>query len=272
VGRAEPLTPANTDDALAYLARRPYDNVYVQWLLQSGGLARGGYALVWRDDAAAVAGFCFFGPQIVPCADDAAALEAFAAHAAGASARMIVGPRPAVEGFWSHARAALPAPSAIRTSQPVYALERPALRYSRTDAGVGLATAAELDEIVPHSARMIAGEIGGDPTGSSAAFRGRTARIIEARWWWRYRIDGELAFMCNVGSATPHTAQLQGVWTPPPMRGQGHATRALGAICDYLLDEHPTLCLYVNDFNTAAVALYERVGFERAGEFSTIIL
>jgi predicted GNAT family acetyltransferase len=118
---------------------------------------------------------------------------------------------------------------------------------------------------------MIAGENGGDPRRTNADFRGRTARIISARWWWRYRIAGQLAFMCNVGSATSQTAQLQGVWTPPGMRGAGHATRGLGAICDHLLDEHPTLCLYVNDFNAPAIALYERIGFRRAGEFATIL-
>jgi hypothetical protein len=272
VGYVEPLTPENAPLALAYLGRRPYDNVYVHWMLETGQLARSGRALLWRNDAAAIAGFCYFGAQIVPCADDEAAFDAFAADAGvGTEARMIVGPRRAVERFWSRVQTTFPVPSAIRASQPLYALERRTLRYSRDDADVGLATSAELDDIVPHSARMIAGEVGGDPTASSA-FRSRTARIIEARWWWRYRVGGKLAFMCNVGSATPYTAQLQGVWTPPEMRGRGHAARALGAICDRLLDEHRTLCLYVNSFNAPAVALYERVGFEHAGEFSTILL
>jgi predicted GNAT family acetyltransferase len=100
----------------------------------------------------------------------------------------------------------------------------------------------------------------------------RTARIIDRGWWWRARVDGRLAFMCNVGSASPYTAQIQGVWTPPAMRGKGFATLALTAICAALLDEHHTLCLYVNDFNASAIALYERVGFERVGEFQTILL
>jgi predicted GNAT family acetyltransferase len=56
------------------------------------------------------------------------------------------------------------------------------------------------------------------------------------------------------------------------MRGRGYATRGLAAICDHLLDEHPSLSLYVNDFNAPAIALYERVGFERVGTFASIIL
>ncbi len=271
-GRLEPLTAANAAEALAYLAERPYDNVYVAWLLATGQIGRVGEASVWRSDDGSVSGFCYCGAQIVPNASETAALAAFAERTKRSSgSRMIVGPRPAVEVFWSFASANMRKPSAIRASQPVYAIERSALRGSRADADVKLATRDDLAEIVPNSARMIAGEIGGDPNRSGAEFRLRTARIIDAGWWWRYRVDGKLAFMCNVGSSTPQTAQLQGVWSPPEMRGKGFASRALAAICDHLLDEYPTLCLYVNDFNLSAIALYERVGFSRAGEFSTIL-
>jgi RimJ/RimL family protein N-acetyltransferase len=258
-------------EALAYLALRPFDNVYVSWLIASKQASRGD-VVVWRDDAGAIGGLCYFGLQIVPCGDRTEALELFGDRAKRLrSTRMIVGPRGAVEIIWTRARGALRVPSGIRRSQPVYALERADLTSTRAEADVERATIDELDELVLNSATMIAGENGGDPRRTNADFRGRTTRIIEAGWWWRYRIAGRLAFMCNVGSATPQTAQLQGVWTPPDMRGGGHATRGLGAICDRLLDEHPTLCLYVNDFNTPALALYERLGFKRVGEFATIL-
>jgi len=270
LSQIEQLSSAHTAETLAYLGRRPYDNVYVQWLIATGQASHGSIAL-WRAGAA-IAGVCYYGLQIVPSADDEAAFATFAERAKRArTARMIVGPRTAVEGFWSTARAFMSRPSAIRTSQPVYALDRSTLRFSRNDAEVARVTAAEVDEIVPHSAEMIVGEVGVDPRRSNPDFRGRTARIVAAGWWWRYRVDGQLAFMCNIGSATPHTAQLQGVWAPPPMRHSGFATRALGAICDHLLDEFPTLCLYVNGYNTSAIALYERVGFVRAGEFQTLL-
>jgi predicted GNAT family acetyltransferase len=246
--------------------------VYVYWLLASGQIGNGAEAAIWRDARGALAGFCYFGSQVVVSADELDTYERFAEsvrHVRGI--RQIVGPRLGVERFWNCARAYLRTPSAIRTSQPVYALTRDALHYSRADAEVAPATLAELDEIAVHSAQMIAGELGGAARSSSSELRMRTARIIANGWWWRYRVEGRLAFMCNVGSETPQTAQLQGVWTPPALRGKGYATRALGAICDLLLDVHPTLCLYVNDFNRAAIALYERVGFTRVSEFQTIL-
>lgn len=275
VSRLEALTPGRAGEALAYLERRPYDNVYVAWLIRSGQAGRGDDIALWRDNAGAVSGLCYFGMQIVPSVEDEQrprALDAFAERSRRARfARMIVGPRGAVDGLWTRTRRWMRTPRAIRRSQPVYALRRGDLRYSRADADVARATRDELAELVPNSASMIAGEIGGDPTRSNADFAARTARIVDAGWWWRYRVEGRLAFMCHVGAATTRTAQLQGVWTPPAMRGQGYASRALGAICDHLLDAHPSLCLYVNDYNAPAIALYERVGFRTVGEFATLL-
>jgi predicted GNAT family acetyltransferase len=67
------------------------------------------------------------------------------------------------------------------------------------------------------------------------------------------------------------TAQLQGVWTPPQARGHGYATRALAAIARRVLETTPTVSLCVNDFNTEAVALYDRTGFTRVGELATYL-
>jgi predicted GNAT family acetyltransferase len=277
VGALESLSAQNVDETLGYLARRPFDNVYVHWLIATKQIDRTGDVVIWRDDAGSVGGVCYLGMQIVPCADSDEAIDAFARRAATArAARMIVGPRPVIERFFALAARALPAPVATRTSQPVYAIERSGVRAAReavpADVETGRATLDELDEIVPNSAAMIAGEVGGDARRTGAEFRGRTARIIDHGWWWRSRVGGRLAFMCNVGSASPFTAQLQGVWTPEDMRGRGYATGALREIVSRLLDEHHTLCLYVNDFNAPAIALYERVGFEVVGEFQTILL
>jgi len=275
MGRLEALAPDRAGEALAYLERRPYDNVYVGWLIRSGQAGRSDDIALWRDDAGEIGGLCYFGAQIVPSVEGTErerALDAFAERTRRARcARMIVGPRDAVDGLWKRTRRWMRPPRAVRQSQPVYGLLRGELRYSRADADVARATRAELGELVPHSAHMIAGEIGGDPARSNPDFTARTARIVDAGWWWRYRVAGRLAFMCHVGAATARTAQLQGVWTPPAMRGYGYASRALGAICDHLLDAHPSLCLYVNDYNAPAIALYERVGFRRAGEFATLL-
>ncbi len=270
--RSSPQTAAET---LAYLAQRPYDNVYTYWLLDTQQFGRGRAELMlWRNRSGAIRGTCTYGAQIIAGGDEPEALEAFAqcarVHCAGV--RMLAGRRCDVEAIWNRAGPYFPRPRAIRRSQPVYAIERGTLRYTRDDANVEPATLDELDELTVNSAAMIAGEMDGDAAYAGFDFRARTARIIRAHRWWRYRHEGRLAFMCNVGAIMPAVAQLHGVWSPPDMRGQGHATRALGAICDHLLERVPHVSLYVNAFNRPALALYERVGFERVGEFQTILL
>jgi predicted GNAT family acetyltransferase len=84
-------------------------------------------------------------------------------------------------------------------------------------------------------------------------------------------VNNELRFQCNVGARTPVTTQIQGVWTPQALRGRGYATRALAATARKLLETNPTVSLYVNDFNTGAIALYDRIGFTRVGELATYL-
>jgi predicted GNAT family acetyltransferase len=77
----------------------------------------------------------------------------------------------------------------------------------------------------------------------------------------------------DIGCAGPTTAQIQGVYTPPAMRGQGLATAGMAGCCELAFERCPVLSLYVNDFNHAAVALYERLGFTRMDyDFQTVLL
>jgi RimJ/RimL family protein N-acetyltransferase len=268
------LTGAHVRAAVAFLSRAPYDNVYLQWLIESGQAAPNSTMLVARNDGGDVCGIAYEGAQIVIAANDDATIDCFAGALGKSGApRMIVAPRPIVERFWTLTERKFPKPSAIRESQPVFALVRADLERQPPEPGVARATRPEADEIVREAARMASRELlGSDFERIDPAFRAHTEARIEAGRVWRYRLaDGRLVFQCDIGSFTAQTAQLQGVWTPLAARSRGHATRGLAAICDRLLDEHPSLCLFVNDFNHAAIALYERVGFKRSGEFASIL-
>ena len=118
---------------------------------------------------------------------------------------------------------------------------------------------------------MIAQELDYDPRRNSPGFEAGVREMIERKLWWVGVWENRLCFFCNIGPWSARTAQLQGIWTPPQLRGKGLATAALGEICYRLLEVFPTLSLYVNDFNERAIALYRRTGFESAGEFTTIL-
>jgi predicted GNAT family acetyltransferase len=97
--------------------------------------------------------------------------------------------------------------------------------------------------------------------------------LISRGWTYVYDVGGHLQFKMDVGCASHRTAQIQGVYVPPELRGRGVGTTAMAACCDLAFGRHPNLSLYVNDFNSPAVALYERIGFRREPyDFQTIML
>ncbi len=118
---------------------------------------------------------------------------------------------------------------------------------------------------------MVRQELDYDPRRGSPDFAPAIRRMIERKLWWVGVVDDQICFFCNVGPWCDRTVQLQGIWTPPALRGRGLATASLAAICDRLLEVSPTISLYVNDFNERAIALYRRVGFEHVGDFQTIL-
>jgi hypothetical protein len=254
------------------VAARPFDNAFLQWVLGGG---HGPYApdemVLDRKRDGSVRGVIYFGAQLVVAGDDPAALDAFAIEARKyPGSRMFVGPKRAVDGIWNRVKSWHRAPVLVRERQPIYALW-PQTIESVDDVEVRLARLDETDLVAEHSARMIVGELGYDPRAQRATFLAGVRWAIEQRTWWVWIVEGELRFQCNIGAATPVTAQIQGVWTPEAARGRGYATLALASISRRLLERYPTVSLYVNDFNSGAIALYDRVGYARVGELATYL-
>ena len=68
-------------------------------------------------------------------------------------------------------------------------------------------------------------------------------------------------------------AQIQGVWVNPRHRGKGLAAPGMAAVVEHTRARFaPIVSLYVNSYNTAALATYSRVGFRQVGTFATILL
>lgn len=258
--------------ALAFLARAPYDNVFLSWLIASDrsvGTRSALYVYVGRN--AAIRGAAFFGRQIVIAADGDDVVQAFADMApAYRFERMIVGPREIVERYWTHVRAWHTPPRAVRDSQPLLMLDRKPLIGSG-HVIVRRARPSEWESVAHNSAKMIEHELDYDPRNFTAEFNANVRMMIDRGLWWVGEHEGRLCFFCNAGPRSAQTLQLQGIWVPPKLRGRGLATAALAGICEELLGDVPTLSLYVNGFNEPALRLYDRVGFRRCGEFQTLL-
>jgi len=247
--------------------------VFLQWVLEGGhGPTACDELVLSRDRRGRVNGLAFYGAQLVVAADDERALDAIAIETRRhRGLRSFVGPKDVVDGLWARIERWHPQPIIVRETQPVYAVGPAELRAGGPDPGVRRARADDADLVAENSARMILGELGYDPRTNRAGFLAAVRRAIANGLWWVWIVDGVLRFQLNVGPRSAATAQVQGVWTPPDQRGKGYAKLALGAIARQLLTTEATLSLYVNDFNVPAIALYERLGFQRAGTFTTYL-
>ncbi len=271
--RTERMTNAREREALAFLARSPYANVFLSYLIMFDLASATRHALYLAlDDDDNIKGVAYFSRQVALAADSPAAVEAFAnIGATHRGEKMIVGPRTEIAAYWDLVRDKHERPRLIRDRQFVMMLDRSMLQPY--DHSV-LARRARIDEwpaVADNSASMIAAELEYDPMHSSPEFTANVRAMIDRGLWWVGESLGRLCFFCNVGPWSPQTAQLQGIWVPPELRGKGLATSALGAVCDRVLEVSPTLSLYVNDFNDRAIALYERIGFKTVTEFQTIL-
>jgi uncharacterized protein len=178
--------------------------------------------------------------------------------------RAIISPATLVEKLWAHLRLRVDPPTVVRMNQPIYAIRRrvdfPDLAESR------FSTLRDLDELVLACAAMHKEEVGIDPLARDAVgYRERVRELVEQRRSIILAIDGRLAAKCEFSAVTNDAVQLMGVWTHPAERRKGHAARLLREVCGHLFRAGKTVTLFVNDFNTPAVRLYEGLGFQRIG-------
>jgi uncharacterized protein len=277
------VRPIGRDDeslALAVLDRNPVRDVFIaSRILHDGALTSFGPSPLWGAFSdGELRGLLHVGPNLVPATDDQATCEALATAAGGLyPTRMVVGERTTVELLWSLIGGSYPAPREVRRRQFVYAVDRDRLVRDPRHGAPGHARLAERsdeDRVLELSAAMYTEEMGENPMARDPDGYRRRVRMLTARGWtYVYESRGRLQFKMDVGCASHRTAQIQGVYVPPDLRGRGVGTTAMAACCDLALDRHPNLSLYVNDFNTPAVALYERIGFRREPyDFQTIML
>lgn len=267
--RVERLSPANVGPALRYLSRSPYENVFLTYLAMDGTPAMQRDVHVVLQSSSNVVGVGFLGRQIVLAAEPEGS-EALAQWPARSGERAIVGPRDVVRAYWERARTHHARPRLVREHQPVMAVDEATLLRGDVPVVVRRANDGDRHDVAQNSAAMIASELETQPR-RDADFDAAIRTMIRLGLWWVGESEGRLCFFCNVGAWSPQTAQLQGIWTPPALRGRGLATAALAAICRALLNVVPTLSLYVNDFNAPAIALYRRLGFREVGELQTIL-
>ncbi|MDR3202203.1 MAG: GNAT family N-acetyltransferase [Bifidobacteriaceae bacterium] len=81
-----------------------------------------------------------------------------------------------------------------------------------------------------------------------------------------------VAFKADLGAVIGRNAQVHGVWVRPDLRRRGLARAGVSAVAGAALaGGMRSLSLYVNAYNTPALACYRAVGFRQVGTWATVM-
>lgn len=245
----------------------------------AAGSERGGSTVWGHETGGRLTAVCWAGANLVPvCApDDVAALDAFAETALrqGRRCSSIVGPAASVLALWERLEHSWGPPREVRAEQPSMVIDHPPL--VEPDPAVRLGRPAELALLLPACVQMFVEEVGYSPLlGSPGAYEARVRGLLEEGRSFVRVDDGpdgpQVAFKAELGAVSRTVAQVQGVWVPPDRRRRGLAAHGMAAVVAQTLGTiAPLVSLYVNDYNTGALATYERVGFRRVGTYATVL-
>ena len=272
------LRDADENSALCFLGREPLHNVYLISRILDEGFS-GSEMVEVRYDGETVclatlgSNIVVSHPAGIPEKTRSGALAMIAAKILTSRhyPRAIICDATVVEELWSHMQRRLDPPTVVRLSQPVYFLEnRPELHGELRR--VRYSTLEDLDALVPACAAMHREEVGIDPLQRDAiGYRQRIRELVLKRRSIVLLDHGRIAFKAEFSAVTSKAVQLMGVWTAPELRRKGLARIGLAELCGHVLRQGKAVTLFVNDFNRPAIALYESLGFRRAGENRALI-
>lgn len=270
------LTVDDLASVRALLDRDPGVNVFLRYRIDATSLRdRVVGARVWGYfDGPDLLAACHAGSNIVPAEANEDAIEAFANHVLveGIRPASIAGLQSAVLPLWERLAPILGPARSVRPVQPFLAIDQEPLVAA--DPRVRRVTMDEFDLIYPACVAMFVEEVGIDPElAGGHGYRARVAQLISQGWAFAIIEDGEVLFKTEVGAASPHACQLQGVWVRPERRGEGIAAGALAEVIRQVRqDIAPLVTLYVNDHNLSARATYRSVGFQEQATFASVLL
>jgi len=263
------LGPRDVPEVLSFLEDDPVVHVYLIALVLRDALARPHDAWWGARRDGRLSALLFAGAHsgaVLPAGDDPEAHRRLGELAAGEAAfkpgrLQLIGPRDSVAAL----RESFPGDGLkvrLEREQVYMALDRspgaagsllPELRSARREDYAFLYQAG---------AELRAEELLEDPRDvDPVAYARRVEEECRDGWTWLVRDGRGLCFRAGISAITQQAAQVSGVYVPPALRGQGIARRALGELCARLMLRTRHVCLFVNDFNAPAIALYKRLGF-----------
>ena len=135
------------------------------------------------------------------------------------------------------------------------------------------ARSEELELVVPIHAQTAFEESGVNPLDvDPSGFRERCARRIKQGRTWVAIEGGRLKFKIDVVSDTPEVVYLEGAYVSAEHRGNGYGAKCMTQLTNHLLERTKSVCLLVNQKNSAAQASYRKAGYQFREYYDTLYL
>jgi uncharacterized protein len=270
------LTPRDLRQALNVLDRDPVAHCFVSSRIHVSGLDTwrlGGEVWGWSEDGE-LTSLLYLGANLVPVETTPESRRGFAdrCRRIGRRCSSIVGSADEVAHLWPLLADSWGPAREVRAHQPLLVMDSDS--SIAPDPGVRRVREDEVDLLLPACIAMFTEEVGVSPLagGAADAYRARVAELVRHGRAYARIDDGEVLFKAEIGAVSDKVCQVQGVWVAPHHRGRGLGAPGMASVVALARRDHaPVVSLYVNDFNTVARRVYERVGFRAHGEFSTIL-
>jgi len=270
----QPLDNEHKADVLSFLAARPSHTFVMSSWIRDNGLASSlnrGTFYGYRDANGRLEGVALIGHITLFEAEADSALAAFANLTQSCpSAHTVLSEQKKISQFLSHYTKGGAQPRLVcreslmdkRTPENVITVQ--SLRTARSE---------ELELVVPIHAQTAFDESGVNPLDvDPSGFRERCARRISQGRVWVAIEDGRLKFKADIVSDTPDVVYLEGVYVSAEHRGNGYGARCMTQLTNHLLERTKSVCLLVNQTNTAAQGSYRKAGYEFREYYDTLYL
>src|ERR1700730_6163584 len=269
------LNSSHEEEVMEFLVRRPIHTVAMIGLIHDNGLVSSfnrGTFYGCRNVQGQLEGVALIGHATLMETTSDRALEALAKTAQTCTTgHLIMGEKERINEFWDYyAEAGQEMRQACR--ELLFELQWP-IEARDEVPGLRLATAADLELIMPVQAQMAFDESGVNPLERDPeGFRWRCARRIEQGRTWISIEAGKLIFKADIVSDTSSVIYLEGIWTKEEQRSQGYGLRCMSQLARLLLCRTQSICVLVNEKNTKAHNFYQRAGYKRRAVYDTIFL
>ena len=269
------LNASHEREVMDFLARRPIHTVGMVGLINDNGLVspfNRGTFYGCRNLQGQLEGVALIGHATLMETTSDRALEALAKIAQTCTTgHMIMGEQERMNEFWDYyAETGQQMRRACR--EQLFELRWPVEAQAEV-ASLRLATAADLELIMPIQAEMAFDESGVNPLERDPeGFRRRCARRIEQGRTWVSVERGELIFKAEIVADTSQVIYLEGIWTKAERRSQGFGFRCMSQLARLLLCRTQSICVLVNENNTKAQNFYQRAGYKRRAVYDTMFL